>query len=260
MVLVPIGFSAVFHTGYDIQIPCADKYLHYDYTCWRFENSLECFTKMKGRDREPDALGWGRCSTRVLKGPNTGLVRSIKDPVYTGYKTRPFTYDGYTRGQLAKSGGFLLGDLDHPVWSLVCHPVSGIPVWWEAIWKTDSVWGASGVDRWGKDQVILADNGFGLFSGECAYWDRLGVPVCLDIDQRNQRFILARGRQHWEDNVQRHYVAWKQFCLRIKCCELLRCLLNATVPPREKLEYISDFPSHILMAAAYGSTYGYWGY
>ena len=103
MVLVPVGVSSLFHTGHDMQIPGADKYLRYDDTCWRFESSLEC--RMKGRDKEPDiyrcptGLGWGGvCSTRVLRGPSKGLVRAIKDPVYTGYTTRPLTHDGYTRG------------------------------------------------------------------------------------------------------------------------------------------------------------------
>jgi hypothetical protein len=133
MVLVPSSFCPPLHSGYDIQIPGAEELLYYDDSCWRFENSLECFTRMKGRDLDPDAMGWGRCSTQVLVGPNTGLVRATQNSVYKGYTTRPHEYDGYNRVSLAKVGGFLFGDLDHPVWSLVCHPVTGIPVWWEAI-------------------------------------------------------------------------------------------------------------------------------
>jgi hypothetical protein len=66
-----------------------------------------------------------------------GKVRTVKNPVISGL-------------------GVVSGDLDHPIFSLVCNPATGILNWSEAIWDDNSPWGQNGNvrhTRWAKDSA-----------------------------------------------------------------------------------------------------------
>jgi hypothetical protein len=55
-----------------------------------------------------------------------GVTRIVQNPVVIGR-------------------GIISGDLDHPIFSLVCNPHTGIRDWSAAIWDRNSPWGP--VDR-----------------------------------------------------------------------------------------------------------------
>jgi hypothetical protein len=113
--------------------------------------------------------------------------------------------------------GVVSGDLDHPIFSLVCNPATGIPTRAEVIWDNNSHWGQNGNarhTRWARNSANTQDDrrqqnqvgslqmqNHSRFSRDGRYTTPLDVD--RNVQLRNEDLVK------WEQSVLRHYLIGK---------------------------------------------------
>jgi hypothetical protein len=240
-VIVPQGASHRFFKARELKLPGHANCL-YTYFC-ASQKSMQSFDRMKSRDMYPGVWtkqSWtGRIFLGHLADAFPGKVRTVKNPVISG-------------------PGVVSGDLDHPIFSLVCNPATGIPNWSEDIWDDNSPWGQNGIvrhTRWAKDSaktqaelrsrnqaVSLQMQNHTRFSRN---W-RFSKPLDVDKDvPLNDEDLL-----NWEKYILRHYFDWKVTNLRWECCDFLRKLIKRDHQSRvgwSSYVFQSNHPAHIIL-------------
>jgi hypothetical protein len=139
--------------------------------------------------------------------------------------------------------GVISGDLNHPVFSLVCSPTTGIVDWNTTIWSDRSPWGSS---------IYIRRNNW-LYeptphTHQVRTYSRLSTDWRADINILvvDGGVSLTDGQlDNWERTIMRLYFEWKVSNLRWECCEFLRNLIKSESHPRTSYVFRSNAPTHM---------------
>jgi hypothetical protein len=129
-VIVPQGASNHFVKIGEVQLQGHPTFLD-TYFCAP-QKSMQAFDRMKSKDMYPGVWTEQEWTGQIFLGhladTYPGKVRTVKNPEISW-------------------PGVVSGDLDHPIFSLVCNPATRIHNWAEVIWDNTSPWGQNGNAR-----------------------------------------------------------------------------------------------------------------
>jgi hypothetical protein len=209
------------------------------------QDSMGAFDRMKLRDLSPGVWIDDKWRGQIFHGPLysdfPGVTRDVTNPVISG-------------------PGIISGDLDHPVYSLVCSPSTGILDWNTTIWSDSS--------PWGRSAYIHSTDWLNQYqhphTNQCRIYPRLSQCYRNDAVRDlsvDQGIPLTEDQLYdWEKRILRLYFDWKVSNLRWECCEFLRNLIRGSPLPRTSYGFKSDAPTHIKLAAAISSAHGHFLY
>jgi hypothetical protein len=205
--------------------------------------SMKAFDRMKTRDMAPGVWDDNAYKGHILYSPLAesflGVIRIVPNPVIL-------------------ERGVISGELDHPVFSLVCSPSTGISNWSDTIWDYVSPWGRFLTARrtsWTLDNtyhspqvLIYPRSSMNWMENHSLDVDR-GVPLIEEL-------LLG-----WETSILRLYFEWKVSNLRWECCEFLRKLIKANTHLRAPVYvYRSNAPAHRNLVQNKTAAYEFFGY
>jgi hypothetical protein len=123
-IVVPQGASSRFLRIGTFRLPGHSTVLDL-WFCYP-QHSMGAFDRMKLRDVAPGVWKDNEWRGQLFHGPLhndfPGVTRVVPNPIISGQ-------------------GVISGDLNHPVYSLVCSPSTGILDWDNTIWSDTSPWG-----------------------------------------------------------------------------------------------------------------------
>jgi hypothetical protein len=207
-IIVPQGASRRFLKAGEFKLPGHENMLD-TYFCIP-QKFMQAFDIMKTVDLNPGKWSKHAWTCQLFLGHLAdafpGTVRTVANPIISG-------------------PGVVSGDLDHPVFALVCNAATGVPNWAEVIWDTSSPWGRH---RWARKttwvgEAIHRSVGMQLqFQSRISKDLRVSQPLEVDSEvQLSEEHLLV-----WEAIILRHYFNWKVSNLRWECCEFLRRIIQ----------------------------------
>jgi hypothetical protein len=243
LIVVPQGASNRFQRSGTFILPGHSTILD-PWFCYP-QDSMGAFDRMKLRDLSPGVWMDDTWRGQIFHGPLhkdfPDVTRDVSNPIISGQ-------------------GVISGNLDHPVYSLVCSPTTDILDWDNTIWSDTSPWGRSPYIRssdWLK-------HFFHPHTNQCRIYPRLSQSrrddAVWDLSVDKDIPLTEEQLDDWERQVLRLYFEWKVSNLRWECCEFLRNLIRNSPRPRTAYVFKSDSPAHIHLADSISSAHGHFLY